>query len=112
MQPNGDHFASVGADSKLLLYGGAEGNYLASLSSQDKQGHKGSIFALSWSKDSKFISTSGGDRTIKVRIIATTTVLRLLIAILDLGCRTAVCSTDVVDGRGSRSSASRQCVVT
>lgn len=66
-QPSGDHFASVGSDGKLLIYDGSTGDFVSSLSHPDKEGHKGTIFALSWSKDSKFISTSGADKTVKVR---------------------------------------------
>ena len=62
-QPSGDHFASVGADGKLLLYNGSTGDLVSSI---EKDGHKGTIFALSWSKDSKSISTSGADRTVKI----------------------------------------------
>lgn len=65
VQPSGQHFASVGADGKVLLYDGATGEFIASLSSSDNQGHKGTIFALSWAKDSKHIATSGADRTVK-----------------------------------------------
>jgi WD40 repeat protein len=66
LQPSGQHFASVGADGKVLLYDGSSGDLVASLSSPEDSGHKGTIFAVSWSKDSKYICTSGADRTVKV----------------------------------------------
>lgn len=68
-KPSGDHFASVGADGKVLIYDGSTGEYVASMPGADADGHKGTIFALSWSQDSKSISTSGADRTVKVVII-------------------------------------------
>lgn len=68
--PDGAHFASVGADSKLLLYTGADGTLVTSLSTQANGGHAGGIFAVSWSKDSKSLVTSGADRTVKVRALS------------------------------------------
>lgn len=64
--PNGEHFASVGADSKLLLYTGPDANFVSSMSSTEKGGHKGGIFAVSWERDSSNLVTSGSDRTVKV----------------------------------------------
>ena len=62
VQPSGDHFASVGADGKLLLYDGSSGDFVSALTSE----HKGTIFALSWSADSRSISTSGANKTVKI----------------------------------------------
>ncbi|KAK9898771.1 putative actin interacting protein 1 [Cystobasidium minutum MCA 4210] len=64
--PSGQHFVSVGADGKVLLYDGATGDFVASLSSSEAGGHKGTIFSVSWAKDSKCLCTSGADRTVKV----------------------------------------------
>ncbi|RCI01720.1 WD repeat-containing protein 1, partial [Rhizopus stolonifer] len=62
--PNGDLFVSAGADGKIFLYDGKTGDKLDELSSED--GHKGSIFALSWSPDSTHLLSSSADHTAKI----------------------------------------------
>ncbi|KAF9051714.1 WD40-repeat-containing domain protein [Panaeolus papilionaceus] len=61
--PNGDQFVSVGSDSKIFLYDGKTGDTLAEITDSP---HKGSIFASSWSADSKSIVTSSADCTVKL----------------------------------------------
>ncbi|KAI0036110.1 WD40 repeat-like protein [Vararia minispora EC-137] len=58
----GDHFASVGSDGKIFIYDGKEGETLSEVA----DAHKGSIFGLSWSPDSKSLSTSSADTTVKI----------------------------------------------
>ncbi|EJC99333.1 WD40 repeat-like protein [Fomitiporia mediterranea MF3/22] len=60
---NGDHFASVGSDSKVFLYEGKTGEPLGECSGEV---HKGSIMAASWSPDSKNLATSSLDGTVKL----------------------------------------------
>ncbi|KAF9530217.1 WD40-repeat-containing domain protein [Crepidotus variabilis] len=60
---SGDHFVSVGSDSKIFLYDGKTGDTVAEFTDSP---HKGTIFAASWSPDSKQIFTSSGDRTVKL----------------------------------------------
>ncbi|KAI0322912.1 WD40 repeat-like protein [Amylostereum chailletii] len=59
---SGDHFASVGSDGKIFLYDGKVGDTLGDFG----DAHKGSIYGISWSPDSKFISTSSADTTVKI----------------------------------------------
>lgn len=61
--PSGDHFASVGSDAKVFLYDGKTGDAIGELSDG---AHTGSIMACSWSTDSKFLSTSSADCTVKL----------------------------------------------
>ncbi|KAJ7359560.1 WD40-repeat-containing domain protein [Mycena albidolilacea] len=61
--PSGDHFASVGSDSKIFLYDGKTGETVAEFTDSP---HKGSIMASSWSPDSKFLATSSADCTVKL----------------------------------------------
>ncbi|KAJ7468007.1 WD40-repeat-containing domain protein [Mycena latifolia] len=61
--PSGDHFASVGSDSKVFLYDGKTGDTVAELTDSP---HKGSIMACSWSPDSKSFATSSADCTVKL----------------------------------------------
>ncbi|KAG1465568.1 hypothetical protein G6F46_001648 [Rhizopus delemar] len=63
--PNGDFFASAGADGKIFLYDGKTGDKLDELSTAENS-HAGNIFALSWSADSTQILTSSADCTAKI----------------------------------------------
>lgn len=49
--PDGSKFITVGSDKKGLIYDAKTGEKIGELSSED--GHKGSIYAVSWSSDSK-----------------------------------------------------------
>ncbi|KAF8221062.1 WD40 repeat-like protein [Tricholoma matsutake] len=61
--PSGDHFASGGSDMKLFVYDGKTGDTLGEFT---ENGHKGSIWACTWSPDSRSLATSSGDRTVKL----------------------------------------------
>ncbi|KAI0266522.1 WD40 repeat-like protein [Gloeopeniophorella convolvens] len=58
----GNHFASVGSDGKVFLYDGKTGDTLGEFT----ESHKGTVYALSWSPDSKSISTASADTTVKL----------------------------------------------
>jgi WD40 repeat protein len=58
--PDGTHLVSVGADRKIWLYDGKTGEAKNQIGADE---HKGSIFALSWAKDSKRFVTSSADQT-------------------------------------------------
>ncbi|TCD64690.1 WD40 repeat-like protein [Steccherinum ochraceum] len=60
---SGDHFASVGSDAKVFVYDGKTGETLAEFTDSP---HTGSIYASSWSPDSKSIVTSSADCTVKL----------------------------------------------
>lgn len=53
--PDGSKFITVGSDKKGMVYEGKTGEKLGELSAQDA--HQGSIYAVSWSPDSKKVST-------------------------------------------------------
>ncbi|KAJ6487813.1 WD40 repeat-like protein [Mycena sanguinolenta] len=61
--PSGDHFTSVGSDSKIFLYDGKTGDTVVEFTDSP---HKGSIMACSWSPDSKSFATSSADCTVKL----------------------------------------------
>ena len=63
--PNGDHFATAGADSKLFLYDGKTGDKVAELSAAEDS-HTGGIFSIAWSPDSTQLLTSSADYTAKI----------------------------------------------
>ncbi|XP_038679635.1 actin-interacting protein 1-2-like [Tripterygium wilfordii] len=62
--PDGSKFISVSSDKKGVVYDGKSGEKVGELSSED--GHKGSIYAVSWSGDSKQVITVSADKTAKV----------------------------------------------
>ena len=49
--PDGTKFITVSSDRKGIIYDGKSGDKLGELSAEG--GHKGSIYAVSWSPDSK-----------------------------------------------------------
>ena len=61
--PDRAHLVSVGADKKIWLYDRKTGEEKG----QIREGvHTGSIFAVSWVKDSKKFVTSSADQTVKI----------------------------------------------
>ncbi|KAI9591421.1 66-kDa stress protein p66 [Syncephalis fuscata] len=70
--PNGDHFASVSADTKMFLYDGKSGERVSEMSSSTNEGgHTGGIYSLAWSPDSTQILTSSADGSTKIWDVAT-----------------------------------------
>ncbi|KAF8652390.1 hypothetical protein AX16_004418 [Volvariella volvacea WC 439] len=61
--PSGDIFASVGSDAKVFIYDGKTGDNLAEFT---EGAHTGTIYGCSWNADSKSLSTSSADRTVKL----------------------------------------------
>ena len=53
--PDGSKLISVSSDKKGIIYDGKTGETIGELSCED--GHTGSIYAASWSADSKHVST-------------------------------------------------------
>lgn len=54
--PDGNKFITVGSDKKGTIYDGKSGEKLGELSGDDV--HTGSIYAASWSRDSKQVRIS------------------------------------------------------
>lgn len=61
--PDGASLVSVGADKKIWLYDGKTGESKAQVGRDE---HKGSIFSVSWARDSKRFVTSSVDQTVKI----------------------------------------------
>lgn len=72
--PDGNQLVSVGADAKIFVYDGMTGDDVAEMA-DDENGHKGSIFAVSWDPTSKFLLTSSADKTVKVWDVASSKVV-------------------------------------
>ncbi|KEH44130.1 putative transcription factor WD40-like family [Medicago truncatula] len=62
--PDGSKFVTVSSDRKGIIYDGKTGSKLGEFSEED--GHKGSIYAVSWSRDSKQVLTVSADKSAKV----------------------------------------------
>ncbi|OLL24980.1 putative WD repeat-containing protein [Neolecta irregularis DAH-3] len=62
--PDGETFITVGADAKVFLHNGNTGETITELRSAE--GHRGSIFSVSWDPSSKFVATSSADHTTKL----------------------------------------------
>lgn len=52
--PDGSKFISVSSDKKGIIYDGKTADKIGELSPED--GHKGSVYAVSWSPDGKQVS--------------------------------------------------------
>ncbi|WEW57959.1 WD40 repeat-like protein [Emydomyces testavorans] len=61
--PNGENLVSVGGDRRIWLYDGKTGEPKVQIGEGE---HKGSIFAVSWSQDSRKFATASADRTVKI----------------------------------------------
>ncbi|XP_042358308.1 WD repeat-containing protein 1 [Plectropomus leopardus] len=87
--PNGAHFVTAGADSKIFLYGGKEGEMVCSLGGE--KAHNGGIYAVSWSSDSTQLISASGDKTVKLWDVATGTAVTTFnlgtdVTDMQLGC--------------------------
>lgn len=67
--PDGEHFASGGADGQIFLWDGKTGEEKACVGGG--KAHKGSVYGLSWSQDSKSLLSASADKTAKIWDIAT-----------------------------------------
>lgn len=70
--PTGSHFASGGFDGKVFLYDGATANLVGEIGTP---AHKGGVYAVAWSPDSKQLLTASGDKTCKLWDIETKSVI-------------------------------------
>jgi WD40 repeat protein len=63
--PDGEFYATVGADQKIVLFNGTSGEVIREVENK-QEGHKGAIYSFAWSPDSKQILTSSADKTAKI----------------------------------------------
>ncbi|KAG8453506.1 hypothetical protein GDO86_000219 [Hymenochirus boettgeri] len=66
--PDGNRFASAGADGQIFLYDGKTGEKVCSLGGS--KAHDGGIYAISWNGDGTKLLSSSGDKTAKIWDVA------------------------------------------
>ncbi|XP_065919248.1 WD repeat-containing protein 1-like [Dysidea avara] len=72
--PDGERLLTGGADGKVFIYNGKDGEKLGSLGG-DANAHSGGIYALSWGPDSEHVLTASGDKTCKLWDVQTSQVV-------------------------------------
>ena len=65
--PNGEQFATGGFDGKVFIYDGKTSELIGELGSP---AHKGGVYAVAWSPDSKSLLTASGDKTCRLWDVA------------------------------------------
>lgn len=63
--PDGNHLVSVGSDRAICLFNGKTGEFKTKIAAEDNN-HKGAIWSVSWSTDSKRFVTSSADQSVKL----------------------------------------------
>ncbi|XP_058654090.1 WD repeat-containing protein 1 [Onychostoma macrolepis] len=71
--PDGNRYASAGADGQIFLYDGKTGEKLGSLGGD--KAHDGGIYAVSWSPDSTQMISASGDKTVRLWDVGSGTVV-------------------------------------
>ncbi|PVU87220.1 hypothetical protein BB560_006529 [Smittium megazygosporum] len=74
---SGDYFVSVGSDKKIFLFDGLSGDLISEIGDQ-KTGHSGSVFGVSWSPDDQYILTSSADKTCKIWKVETKELIKTI----------------------------------
>ncbi|KAM6979407.1 WD repeat-containing protein 1 [Aplochiton taeniatus] len=69
--PDGNRFATAGADGQIFVYDGKTGEKIGSLGGE--KAHEGGIYAVSWSPDSSQLISASGDKTVKLWDVGSST---------------------------------------
>jgi len=64
--PDGSKFVTGGADGKAFIYDGKTGELLGEMNEPAGRIHKGGVYGMAWSPDSKKLLTCSADKTAKI----------------------------------------------
>ncbi|XP_065071602.1 WD repeat-containing protein 1-A-like [Rhopilema esculentum] len=64
--PDGSVFASAGADGKCFVYDGKTGQFVGQMNDSEGRVHKGGVYSMAFSPDSKQLLTVSADKTAKI----------------------------------------------
>lgn len=64
--PDGSKYVTGGADGKAFVYDGKTGELLGEMNEPAGRIHKGGVYGIAWSPDSKKLMTCSGDKTVKI----------------------------------------------
>lgn len=67
--PDGTKFVTAGADGKCFVHDGKTGDLISELNEPAGKIHKGGVYGISWSPDSKNLMTVSADKTVKLWIM-------------------------------------------
>ena len=64
--PDGEFFVAGDSGGKLYLYEGKEGKFVNEINGGEAQAHKGGVYGISWSEDSKRFMSASADKSVKI----------------------------------------------
>ena len=64
--PDGEFFVAADSGGKIYLYDGKEGKFVSEINGGEAQAHKGGIYGISWSSDSKRFMSASADKSVKI----------------------------------------------
>jgi len=64
--PDGSKYVTAGADGKAFIYDGKTGELIGELNEPSGRIHKGGVYGVAWSADSKKLMTCSADKTVKI----------------------------------------------
>lgn len=67
--PDGSKYVTSGADGKAFVYDGKTGELLGEMNEPAGRIHKGGVYGVAWSPDSKKLMTCSADKTVKIWIM-------------------------------------------
>jgi len=67
--PDGEKYATAGADGKCFIHDGETGALVAELNSALGRIHKAGIYGIAWSPDGKHLMTASADKTVRIWVM-------------------------------------------
>jgi len=67
--PDGNKFATAGADGRCFIHDGKTGDLIGELNEPNRKIHKGGVYGISWSPDSNHLMSVSADKSVKIWIM-------------------------------------------